>query len=276
MYVVPDLAPVRIGPLALAGERAWVALVLLAALVVAEAIARRRGRDADWAWGAVGVGLMAARLAWVVAHPGAYLARPLEIVQIWQGGFVASAGLAAGVLWAAWRLRVRGASLRELAAPAGAAAVVAVAALALLPVAPQRPGLDRIDAAVTRLTGESAPVEAWRGVPTVVNLWATWCGPCRRELPMLIDELGGRDDVRLALVSQGEDAATVLAYLQAQGLPADDVWTDPSGALGRALSLVGLPTTVFVDADGAVREVTFGELSRARLADALGAIVAAP
>jgi thiol-disulfide isomerase/thioredoxin len=182
----------------------------------------------------------------------------------------------AGVLWAAWRLRAGGRSLRELAAPAGAAVVVAVAALALLPVAPERPGLERIDATVTRLAGESVAVEAWRGRPTVVNLWATWCGPCRRELPMLIDELGGRDDVRLALVSQGEDAATVRAYLRAQGLPADDVWTDPSGALGRAVSLVGLPTTVFVDADGAVREVTFGELSRARLAEALSEVVGAP
>lgn len=248
----------------------------LAAQVVDEGIARRRGRDADWAWGAVGVGLPAARLAWVGAHPGAYLARPLEIVQIWQGGFVAWAGLAAGVLWAAWRLRARGRSLREHGAPAGAAAVVAVAALALLPVAPQRPGLDRIDAAVTRLSGESVAVSAWRGRPTVVNLWATWCGPCRRELPMLIDELAGRDVVRLAPMSQGEDVATVRGYLRAQGLPADDVWTDPSGSLRRAVSLVGLPTTVFVDAGGAVREVAFGELSRVRLADALRTIVGAP
>ena len=109
----------------------------------------------------------------------------------------------------------------------------------------------------------------------MVNLWATWCGPCRRELPMLLDELAGRDDVRLALVSQGERAATVRDYLEAQGLPGDDVWLDRQGALGRAVSLVGLPTTVFVDAGGRVVEVAFGEISRARLAEGVARTVAA-
>jgi len=275
VYGVPDLAPIRIGPLALAGDRALVALVLLAGLVVAELLARRRGRDADWAWSSVVVGLLVARAAWIALHPASYLARPLEIFYVWQGGFTAWAGVLAGGAWAWVQGRRRGVSSRELLAPFGAALGMAVAALLVLPVAPQRPTLEAMDVSVAGLDGATVDVAAWQGRPTVVNLWATWCGPCRRELPMLIEVVGGRDDVRLALVSQGEGAATVRDYLAREGLDVDDVWLDRAGALGRAVSLTGLPTTLFVDASGRVREVAFGELSRARVAEGLRRITSA-
>jgi thiol-disulfide isomerase/thioredoxin len=273
VYVVIDLAPVRLGPLALDGERALVALALAALLVAAELAARRRGGDAEWAWSAVAVGLLVARGAWVAVHPGAFLARPQEILYVWQGGFLAWVGVAAGAAWALWRARAAGRSIRVLATPALAAAATTLAASVVLPTAPSRPALAEVEVEVVDLAGRPQEVAGWRGRPTVLNLWATWCGPCRRELPLLIDEVGGRDDVRLALVSQAEAPEVVRGYLEERGLAGNDVWLDRAGALGRAMEAVGLPTTVFLDDEGRVVEVAFGEVSRARLRAALARIV---
>ena len=94
---MPDLAPLSLGPLVLNGERALVALAVLAAVVVADIQGRRRGRSADWSWSAVAIGLLAARVGWIVAHPQAYLARPLDVFYVWQGGFLGWAGVAAAL-----------------------------------------------------------------------------------------------------------------------------------------------------------------------------------
>jgi thiol-disulfide isomerase/thioredoxin len=271
---MPELAPLALGPIVLAGDRALVAIALVVGLLTAEGLARRRGHEAEWAWSALVVGLVAARVGWIVAHPQAYLARPLEVAYVWQGGFLAWAGIVAGLAWAAWRAPRSGAPRSAVTAPAVAAGLAAAAALAVLPVAPERPTLAAMEAAVRPLSAPETvePVADWRGTPTVVNLWATWCGPCRRELPLLLEVAGDRDDVRLALVSQGESSATVAAYLAAEGLPTADVRIDPARALGTAVALAGYPTTLFVDEGGAVVEVAFGELSRARLLRGMAAI----
>jgi len=96
-----------------------------------------------------------------------------------------------------------------------------------------------------------------------------------RELPLILEELGGRGDVRLVLASQGEARATVEAYLNRRELPMDDVYLDSVGALQRASQAVGLPTTLFIDAQGQVVQVAFGELSRAALRDGVAAAQAA-
>jgi len=271
---MPELAPLALGPVVLSGERALVAIALAVGLLTAEVLARRRGVEAEWAWTALFVGLIAARVGWIVAHPQAYLARPLEALYVWQGGFLAWAGIVAGLAWAVGRAPRSGVPRGAVTAPAAAAAIAAVAALAVLPLAPERPTLAAMEASVRPLTAPETlePVEDWSGTPTVVNLWATWCGPCRRELPLLLEVAGEREDVRLALVSQGESSATVAAYLAEQGLPSGDVRIDPGRTLGSAVALAGYPTTLFVDAEGAVVEVAFGELSRARLLRGMAAI----
>jgi len=273
--VVLDLAPLTIGPLVLAGDRALVVLLLGAGLLVAEVLARRSGEDAEWAWIAVLTGLVGARLGFVVANLDVFLQRPLEIVFFWQGGFVAWVGLLVGIAAALWALRRVRLPLTRIAAPLITATGVAAGALLFLPASPTQPDFTQLDFDVVSIEGDLVPVASWVGTPTVVNLWATWCGPCRRELPLILEELGGRGDVRLVLASQGEARATVEAYLNRRELPMDDVYLDSVGALQRASQAVGLPTTLFIDAQGQVVQVAFGELSRAALRDGVAAAQAA-
>lgn len=103
------------------------------------------------------------------------------------------------------------------------------------------------------------------GRPAVVNLWASWCAPCRAEMPLLAAVQQQRPDVRVVFVNQGESAAAVQTYLQRSGLQLDQLWLDPGAALGPALGSNGLPTTVFVDAHGRIVDAHMGMLNAAAL-----------
>ncbi len=106
------------------------------------------------------------------------------------------------------------------------------------------------------------------GQPKVINLWATWCPPCRREMPMLI-EVGTHSQVPVLLANQGEDEATIRAFLIQQGLADNAVLADPRGELGRTVASPALPTTLFVNAAGEIVDVHAGEISRAALTAAI-------
>jgi thiol-disulfide isomerase/thioredoxin len=101
-----------------------------------------------------------------------------------------------------------------------------------------------------------APVALSRlGKPAVINLWASWCLPCRTELPhfqAFADEVGDRVLV-VGVVT--EDQWSKAAYAgQDFGVRFPTVF-DPDGQLKRALGRVGMPITVFVAADGSIRAV---------------------
>src|SRR3546814_10052886 len=75
-------------------------------------------------------------------------------------------------------------------------------------------------AALHRLDGGAVSLAAYRGKPVLINLWATWCPPCRRELPMLA-ELAKTSPVPIVFADEGEDAARVRDFLSQQNIPAD-------------------------------------------------------
>lgn len=104
----------------------------------------------------------------------------------------------------------------------------------------------------------SIPLRALAGTPTVVNLWASWCAPCREELPAftrLYADAAGR--VRVLGVASTDRAAAAAAYAADAKLPFPSV-LDADGELLRMLGRRGLPATVLLDADGRVREIYQG------------------
>ena len=107
--------------------------------------------------------------------------------------------------------------------------------------------------------------QAARGRPVVVNLWASWCGPCRVEMPDLAEAQRRHPDIGFLFANQGESAEKVQAFLARSGLALDEVWLDQGSRRGQAIRSPGLPTTVFLDAQGRQVDAHFGVLSAASL-----------
>ncbi|MBE0614344.1 MAG: TlpA family protein disulfide reductase [Burkholderiales bacterium] len=123
---------------------------------------------------------------------------------------------------------------------------------------------------LTTLAGKStdlATVAA--GKPMVVNLWATWCPPCRLELPYLAAAQRQEPEINFVFADQGEDAVTVARYLDAAHLELANVLLDINLRLGREIGVTVLPVTLFYDAGGRMVDTHLGALSPSLLAEKL-------
>lgn len=106
------------------------------------------------------------------------------------------------------------------------------------------------------MDGQPASLEEFRGKVVVLNLWATWCAPCREEMPSLDQlqaELDPQQAVVLALSMDRAGPERVQAFLDEIGVTRLSVYRDPKAAATRALKAPGLPTTLLIDREG--REV---------------------
>jgi len=88
------------------------------------------------------------------------------------------------------------------------------------------------------------------GKPLLINLWATWCGPCVAELPTL-DKLATEGKVRVLTISQDTGSSDkVAAFLQGKGLAKLEPWLDPEGAAASQWQASTLPASIYYDAQG--------------------------
>lgn len=250
----------------------WVAS-WLASRLVRQASSKRPPEPADQAlataagnavFNAALAGLLAARLAHLLLNAEAYLATPWSAFDLRDGGWHGPIGLAAGAAWLLWRGARTPALRRPLAGGTLAGGVLWIAAALATGTGQTRPlpTLMLTDLASGRTL--TLP-EAARGRPVVVNLWASWCGPCRQEMPLLAAAQLREDRVGFLFVNQGESAAAVQAYLGSQGLPLREVLLDARSQLGPAVGSQGLPTTLFYDAQGRQVDAHFGVLNAAAL-----------
>lgn len=100
--------------------------------------------------------------------------------------------------------------------------------------------------------GEPVTLADFGGKPLLVNLWATWCGPCVAEMPTL-DDLAERTEGRLQVLVVSQDitgAEVVGPYFEQAGFSRLEPYLDPENGLGFAIASGMLPTTVLYDADG--------------------------
>jgi cytochrome c biogenesis protein CcmG, thiol:disulfide interchange protein DsbE len=251
----------HIGPLAVAADRMLAVAALWAFVAVLSYGRKWVDRDLSRpAFIAVAMGILAARVGFVGAYWTAFAAEPWTAAYMWQGGFSPLFGLAAAAATLAVMLSGKPRVFAMTILVAASAGWFVVDRLIEPPARPLPAGLS-----VERLDGGPAALDSLRGRPFVINLWATWCGPCRREMPMLVETARANPDVPVLLINQGEDVQRVSGYLAGEGLPAANILLDPRGSVGSALRSSALPTTAFVSADGKVVDVHIGEISRAAL-----------
>lgn len=261
----------QLGPLLLP----FTLVLIVASATVSAALGHRFGRragvevDVDAVlWRALLVGVIVARLAFVFEYRTLYLSAPLGIVDIRDGGWNPTAGLVAAWFYAIHRQR----GSPALARPVNWALVVGTilfvigsSALSL------RLDTDRKlpELSFETLDRRSASLAQFAGKPTVVNLWATWCGPCAREMPMLRLAQDERADVNFIFLNQGESRAEVERWLSQHELPLRNVLLDETRRASAAFQQKGYPTTLFFDGKGRLAAMRLGELSPATLAEKL-------
>ncbi|WP_230280289.1 TlpA disulfide reductase family protein [Croceicoccus sp. Ery15] len=108
------------------------------------------------------------------------------------------------------------------------------------------------DFAITLPDGTEKKLAAFTGQPLLINLWATWCGPCKLEMPML-DQLAGEraESLKVLTVSQDMQGAEVVTpFFDEQGFSHLEPWIDSKNDLGFAYGGGVLPLTIYYDAEG--------------------------
>ena len=269
---------IALGPLVFAIDRAAaiaaVAVFLLAVWGLARRLGPEQGARLDrWAWRSVVLGALAGRAVHVALHWDSFADAPWRVVAFWQGGFSAQGALVAVGLVTVLELgrRDRPALGRPvaLALGLGAAAWVGVQLLQGPLYAPGPP-----TQTFTAIDGRALSLAERDGRPAVVNLWATWCAPCRRELPMMAELAAANPGVDVIFANQREAPGTVGLFLATEGLRLSNVVLDEAGVLGRHYAALGLPTTLFLTAEGRVVERHVGEISREAFAAALARLQA--
>ena len=265
----------HVGPLPLSTTVVMWLVVLGFASWLGAHIAKKKSVPFDaWFYGVLLFAIVVGRAVFVWQYWAEYAGAWGKIIDMRDGGLhvgaaLAAAGLAALVLLACKKPLRKAVVASLLTVGIGAACIHQFGPNAA------HQGLRLPHMALHTLAGETRTLQDLQGKPVVVNLWATWCPPCRREMPALMQFAEQNPQVAVVLVNQGEGAATVAAYLQQETLPSDAVWLDPRSDMGVFVGQRALPTTLFFDARGRLQEVRVGELSEVTLQQKVSALQAA-
>jgi cytochrome oxidase Cu insertion factor (SCO1/SenC/PrrC family) len=112
---------------------------------------------------------------------------------------------------------------------------------------------------LTATDGTHVDLAGLLGRPLVVNFWATYCPPCRAEMPMLQRRVGAEASVRLVLINEGDTPQQARSFLDSVGVRGPAL-LDSNLGVGRAYGVIALPVTVFVQADGTIAGRQIGQL----------------
>jgi len=106
---------------------------------------------------------------------------------------------------------------------------------------------------LAEVSGTMINLDGYLGKVVILNFWATWCAPCKEEMPVL-DQYGSEhpDSVVILGIAVGDSLETVRSFLEGMNV-SYPVLVDVSGVVGSVYHVSGYPTTYFVDAEGIIR-----------------------
>ena len=109
------------------------------------------------------------------------------------------------------------------------------------------------------LDGQTLVLSQLKGKPVLLNFWATWCGPCRYEMPFLqqIDQGWPEEELVLLTINIKESSSQIAQFLQSEGL-SFTVLLDSQAAVAQQYNVMGIPTTFFIDKEGVIQEIKIG------------------
>ncbi len=133
------------------------------------------------------------------------------------------------------------------------------------PPAPEE-GAAAADFTLETLDGTTISLQGLRGTPVMVTFWASWCGPCRVEIPHMVALYGESAErgFEILAVNMGDSPGQAQEFAEEMGMTFP-VLLDRHGEVAYAYHVHGIPTSVFVDAEGIIRHVHVGTLSAADL-----------
>ena len=124
---------------------------------------------------------------------------------------------------------------------------------------------------LTSTVGANVSLADFAGKPLVINFWATYCPPCKAEMPML-ETAVPRAGARLLLINEGESSATASSFLAQIGLDQPSL-LDANLSVGRLYGLSALPMTIFIKPDGTIDRRQIGQLDNRVLEAELSILV---
>jgi thiol-disulfide isomerase/thioredoxin len=264
----------NIGPIALPLQPMLFLLSVAIALAVAQFVSRGDQKLQRALFTSVWVGLLVARLSFVIRFFPDFQDDFVKIFDIRDLGFDFIAGVLAGLCVAA-RFFFRLPALRKsLVIAVSSGLVVWGAANAAVDFFKTPETIPSI--ALMNHDGELQALTKGDGRPTVINLWASWCGPCQSEMPVLARAQIDHAGVDLVFVNQGESAGHVDSYLESHDLHIRNSLLDPAHAVAKAVGAIGFPTTLFYDANGRLLAKHLGPFSKATFNQALDRFYPSP
>ena len=122
-----------------------------------------------------------------------------------------------------------------------------------------RIGFTAPDFTLQTVDGQQVSLSDYRGKPVILNFWASWCGPCRYEVPAFKSfyDKYGNEGVSILAVNTQDNPDSALAYAKSDGLKFT-IPVDPRGQVSSLYNVRGLPTTYFIDKDGIITSIKIG------------------